>query len=175
MTHAWQIRPAEPRDAAQILSVTDEATAWLVDHGLEAQWGSEPPSEEASFVTRVSDWIRDGEAIVAVDEAGDVDGYMVAGCLPPPYLDAQIAQRAVEDAGYVYTLASRMTPESRGVGRALLDWADVWARGLGVAFLRLDCWADDPALRAYYEKQGFLECDAYVDDGWRGIVMERRI
>jgi hypothetical protein len=40
----WQIRPAGSGDAGHILSVSDEATVWLVDHGLSGQWGEDPPS-----------------------------------------------------------------------------------------------------------------------------------
>lgn len=171
----WRVRPAEAGDAARILSVTDEAAAWLVDHGLSDQWGEEPPSSEPSFVSRVSDWVRDGQAMVATDVHGDVHGYAVSGDFPPPYLDETVARRAVEDAYYVYTVASRMTPASRGAGRALLEWAADRARALGVTYLRLDCWADNPHLRAYYEVLGFAECDAYVDDGWHGTVMQLRV
>jgi RimJ/RimL family protein N-acetyltransferase len=39
----------------------------------------------------------------------------------------------------------------------------------------LDCWADNPHLRAYYEKLGFEEFDAYVDEGWHGIVLQLRV
>jgi ribosomal protein S18 acetylase RimI-like enzyme len=175
MIATWQIRPARSGDAAHILAVSDEATAWLVDHGLSEQWGGEPPSSEAAFVTRVSSWISDRQAVVAIDAQGDVHGYAVSGRYPPPYFDPTVARRAVEDAYYVYTVASRMTPASRGVGRSLLEWAAARARTLGVSYVRLDCWADNAALRAYYEKLGFEECDAYVDEGWRGVVLQSRV
>lgn len=110
MITTCQIRPARSADAEHILSVSDEATVWLVDHGLSAQWGGEPPSSEPAFVSRVSEWIREGQAMVAVDAGGDVCGYMVSGRVPPPYFDPAVAQRAVQDAYYVYTVASRMRP-----------------------------------------------------------------
>lgn len=113
--------------------------------------------------------------MVAVDANGDVHGYAVSGSFPPPYLDSTVGQRAVEDAYYVYTVASRMRPASRGVGRSLLSWAADRARTLGVTYLRLDCWADNPHLRAYYEKLGFEGCDAYVDEGWHGVVLQMRV
>jgi len=175
MVATWQIRPARSGDAAHILSVSDEATVWLVDHGLSDQWGGEPPSSEPAFVSRVSSWIRERQAMVAIDAKGDVHGYAVSGCFPPPYFDPTVARRAVEDAYYVYTVVSRMRPASRGVGRSLLMWAAGRARTLGVTYLRLDCWADNAHLRAYYEKLGFGECDAYVDEGWHGIVLQLRV
>jgi len=91
MAVTWSIRPAEPVDAESILAISDDAAAWLVDHGLSDQWGPEPPSSEPSFVSRVSSWIADGEAAVAVDANGDVHGYAIIGCLPPPYYDEAAA------------------------------------------------------------------------------------
>ena len=175
MTATWQIRAAVSGDAEHILAVSDEATLWLVEHGMAEQWGAEPPSSEAVFVARVSSWISDGEAVVAIDSNGDIHGYAVTGSFPPPYLDPIVAKRAVENAYYVYTVASRMRPESRGAGRSLLMWALEQARALGVTYLRLDCWAENPQLRAYYENLGFEDCDTYVDEGWPGVVLQLRV
>ena len=175
MTTTWQIRPALSADAQDILHVSDEATAWLVAHGLSEQWGAEPPSREPVFVARVSSWISDGEAVVAIDSNGYVHGYAVTGSLPPPYMDPIVANRAVEDAYYVYTVASRMRPESRGAGRSLIMWALEKARGCGVTYLRLDCWAENVLLGAYYRNLGFEECDGYVDEGWPGAIMQLRV
>jgi GNAT superfamily N-acetyltransferase len=175
MTATWKIRPAVSGDAEHILSVSDEATLWLVEHGRSEQWGAEPPSSESVFVARVSSWISDGEAMVAIDSNGEVHGYAVTGSFPPPYMDPIVSKRAVEDAYYVYTVASRMKPESRGAGRGLVMWALGEARRLGVTYLRLDCWAENAQLRAYYENLGFEECDTYVDEGWPGAVMQLRV
>ena len=175
MTTTWQIRPAVSGDAEDILGVSDEATRWLVEHGMSEQWGAEPPSSEPVFVARVSSWIGNGEAVVAISSDSRVHGYAVTGSFPPPYMDPTVAARAIEDAYYVYTVASRMRPESRGVGRSLLMWALERARALGVTYLRLDCWAENAPLRAYYEGLGFEECDAYVDEGWPGAVMQLRV
>jgi ribosomal protein S18 acetylase RimI-like enzyme len=90
-------------------------------------------------------------------------------------MDPIVAKRAVEDAYYVYTVASLMRPESRGVGRSLITWAVDRARELGVSYLRLDCWASNPLLRAYYENLGFEECDTYVDEGWPGAILQLRV
>jgi GNAT superfamily N-acetyltransferase len=142
---------------------------------MSEQWGAEPPSSEPVFVARVSSWIRDGEATVAVDSNGDVHGYAITGSFPPPYMDPIVAKRAVEDAYYVYTVASRMRPESRGAGRSLIMWAVEQARALGVTYLRLDCWSENAPLRAYYENLGFEESDSYADDGWIGAVVQLRV
>jgi hypothetical protein len=33
--------------------------------------------------------------MVAIDAKGDVHGYAVSGCFPPPYFDPTVARRAV--------------------------------------------------------------------------------
>lgn len=33
------IRPGGPEDTATVLSLFDDAVAWLVSHGREGQWG----------------------------------------------------------------------------------------------------------------------------------------
>ena len=172
---SWQLRLAVSGDAEPILSVTDEATGWLVEHGMSEQWGAEAPSAEPVFVARVSSWIDDGDAMVAVDRNGEVQAYAVSGVYAPPYMDATVAERAVEDAYYLYTVASRMKPESRGAGRRLIMWAAGEARRLGVTYLRLDCWAENASLRAYYASLGFEPCDAYADEGWPGAVLQLRV
>jgi GNAT superfamily N-acetyltransferase len=120
----------------------------------------------------VEGWAREGQAMVAVDAAGIIQGFIVAGTDPPPYLDVGVATRAIRDAAYVYTMISRMTTQARGVGRALLDWAKDWASQRGVRYLRLDCWADNPGLRAYYHRAGFVEREAFQEDEFHGVVME---
>jgi GNAT superfamily N-acetyltransferase len=172
LTTAWQIRRAVSGDAKDILDVSDEATVWLVEHGMSEQWGAEPPSSEPVFVARVSSWIRDGEAVVAIDSNAEMHGYAVTGSFPPPYMDPIVAKRAIADAYYVYTVATRMRPESKGAGRSLIMWAADQARSLGVTYLRLDCWAVNAPLRGYYQSLGFQECDAYVDEGWPGAVLQ---
>ena len=99
----------------------------------------------------------------------------MTGSFPPPYMDPFVAKRAIEDAYYVYTVATRMRPESKGAGRRLIMWAADQARSLGVTYLRLDCWAENAPLRAYYQNLGFEECDTYVDEGWPGAVMQLRV
>jgi hypothetical protein len=79
MTDAWHIRLAAPDEVEAIIELSDEASTWLVDHGLSGHWGPGPPSSDPSFVARIPSWIRDGEASVAVSEDGEVLGYSVVG------------------------------------------------------------------------------------------------
>ena len=59
------------------------------------------------------------------------------------------------DSAFVHRLAVRRSHAGRGVSTALLQWAVDRARALGKRYLRLDCDADRPRLRALYERFGF--------------------
>jgi GNAT superfamily N-acetyltransferase len=63
-----------------------------------------------------------------------------------------------DDAGkaiYVHGLATHRDFAGKGIGRALLTFAERVAADAGKAYVRLDCNADNPNLRAYYERAGF--------------------
>ena len=59
------------------------------------------------------------------------------------------------DAAYVHRLAVRRQYAGGHVSSTLLSWAVERTRALGRPFLRLDCEASRPRLRAVYERFGF--------------------
>jgi len=61
-----------------------------------------------------------------------------------------------DDALYLYTLAVRRTFSGRGIGRALLAWAERQVSDAGRRCLRLDCVPGNAFLRRYYEDGGFV-------------------
>lgn len=79
----------------------------------------------------------------------------------------------MQDAAYIYSFASLMQVDARGVGAALLVQAAIEVQILGKHNLRLDCWADNPALCSYYQRAGFTPCGSYEANGWRGVLMEK--
>src|SRR5215471_8252631 len=83
---------------------------------------------------------------------------------------------AADDALYLYTLAVRRTFSGRGVGRALLAWAERQVAAAGRRYLRLDCVPGNSFLRRYYEDAGFVargEIDA-VYPGLPDAMLLRR-
>jgi GNAT superfamily N-acetyltransferase len=59
------------------------------------------------------------------------------------------------EAAFVHRLAVSRRFKGQGVSSALLQWAAGHARRLGREYLRLDCDASRPKLRALYEACGF--------------------
>jgi ribosomal protein S18 acetylase RimI-like enzyme len=56
---------------------------------------------------------------------------------------------------YLHRIARATTYPGRGLLRAVLDWARAQCCALGRAGLRMDTWASNDALVAFYERQGF--------------------
>jgi RimJ/RimL family protein N-acetyltransferase len=61
----------------------------------------------------------------------------------------------------------------RGIGGDIIRWCVTEAQQRGCLFLRLDCHADNPWLRTYYERLGFI-LQGLVDQhpGYRGCIYE---
>jgi GNAT superfamily N-acetyltransferase len=137
------VRPARPEEGPAVLSVLDEAAAWLAGRGI-AQW---PPAFRP-------EWIEPGlgEGRMWVAETGD--GAVATFALhwsDPLWVDA--LGRDDGRAGYLHRFAVRRG--HAGIGAALLDWIDGEVRRNGRDRLRLDCGADNARLRGYYEAAGF--------------------
>lgn len=107
-----RFRVARPEQAAEVLSVLDEAAAWLQERGI-AQW---PARFEPSWV---EDAIRRGETwLVAAD--GSVEATVTLDWSDPVWADAE------GSAGYVHRMAVRR--QGAGLGSVILDWAANVAR-----------------------------------------------
>jgi GNAT superfamily N-acetyltransferase len=138
-------RVARPEQAADVLSVLDEAAAWLQQRGI-AQW---PARFEPSWV---ADAIRRGETWL-VETDGEIGATVTLDWSDPVWTDAR------GSAAYVHRMAVRR--QDAGLGSVILAWAADVARQRGCGALRLDCVASNRRLRAYYEAAGFA---------WRGDV-----
>ena len=138
------IRPALTGDADAVIGILEEAVRWLESRGMP-MWRAEE---------------LDGGQIRADIEAGlfhlvECDGQATA-----------IFKFQLEDAlfwpdippgqsAFVHRLAVRRKFSGEGISSAILGWAASKTRSLGRPFLRLDCDAARPRLRALYERFGF--------------------
>jgi len=151
------IRGARRQDVETVAGLIDEATVWVRELGHE-QWTLPFPRDElAAAIERGEVYLGEvnGEPVGTVTILSDDPVYW--GERPP-------------DALYVHKLAVRRDHAGRGIGAAIVEWADARAAAAGRDFLRLDCLRDDPAIRAYYERLGF-EHRGDLDDEARGLVL----
>ena len=119
------VEPARIEELDLVLDLLEDAGRWLLAKGIE-QW-------------HAGQWKR--EQIAAAMERG--------------WTDELFWPAAAGDAGYVHRLAVASDAHGRGLGRTLLDWADLEITRQGRSQLRLDCACDNPGLRRYYEELRF--------------------
>lgn len=171
MITTLEIRRANEGDLPAILGLFDLAVEWLVARGLGGQWGTRPLSENARMIEQFLDWIRLGTFFVAVRENAVV-GTIVLSPEPPPYA-AGVCQRHVRQAIYLEAFVTDRRFAGQGVGAHLLAFGGERAGRQGLNWLQLDCWAGNEALRCYYRRAGFQECEVFQVGDWQGVLFEK--
>lgn len=179
-------RPAREEDLGAVLRLFDQAQAWLITQGLEGQWGSSPFSGSPEQRERFAAWIRQGtlfvwgnpvaaDAVGADPEKGEIfGGTLVLSDEPPAYVAAQLTG-APGPGLYLQAFATDPALRGKGLGTAMLEWAQVQAQARGLQRIRLDCWAGNPRLRRYYREAGFREVAPFTVGGWTGQLFEREL
>ena len=140
-------------DLDDVLEVLNEAARWLTSRGIN-QWVDGFPGQLiAADISR-------GEVYLARRERRAV------GTFTLQWSDELFWPGAVGEAGYIHRIAVRR--EARGLGVELLQMAERVTAASGRKLLRLDCFAGNDALCAYYERAGFarrgdIEVDGRAD------------
>jgi RimJ/RimL family protein N-acetyltransferase len=138
-----RIRAAEPRDAAELVALASavgaEPEGWLL---ADSNWRSVP--DERRYLRAVRR--HPDAALLVAEDQGKVVGRLSIVRDPHP------ASAHVADLGLMVAASHRR----RGIGRALLDAAETWARGARVTKLELHVFPHNLPAIALYEQTGYL-------------------
>jgi RimJ/RimL family protein N-acetyltransferase len=139
----WEVRRAAPGDAAVLVelarAVGAEPEGWLITDG-----GWRTAAEERRYLRAVR---RHPHAAVFVAEAAEgVVGRLSITRDPHP------ASEHVADLGLMVAKEYRRL----GIGRALIEAAETWARGVGVRKVELHVFPHNEAAIALYESLGYV-------------------
>lgn len=138
------IRPAQPTDRDFVLSMADRLVSFDVpafrskaefaegDRRALAEWFRQTKPDEALFIAEL-----DGQP---------------AGCA---YLVTLVDFFTERPHAHLSVLAVTAEAEGRGVGSALLDYSQAWARQRGSDHLTLNSLVSNARARAFYERRGF--------------------
>ena len=137
------ITQARPADLDDVVAIEEDASEWLRARGIDP---GQPPRPLRDIY---ADRLDRGEVYLA-----RLDG-APAAMLTLQWEDREFWGDAPDEAAYVHGLMVRRAYAGKQVGLSLLRWAAGMAAAAGRPYLRLDCKADNPALRAYYERAGF--------------------
>jgi GNAT superfamily N-acetyltransferase len=138
------IRQASIQDTVIVSDVLLEAALWLQERGIPL-WGDSEVSLES-----ISEDVANGLFFLA-EWAGEPAG-TIKFQLEDLLFWPDISQ---EESAFVHRLAVRRRYSGGKVSSALLDWAVERAQTFGKRYLRLDCDASRPRLKAVYENFGF--------------------
>jgi GNAT superfamily N-acetyltransferase len=138
------IRQAGPKDTSAIVSLLQEAAAWLTARG-SVMWRDDELRER-----HIDEAVRQGQFFVAIlDDA-------VVGTVKFQLEDERFwPDLPTGEAAYIHRLAVRRECARGLVAPVLLEWAASEARTRGRRYLRLDCEASRHRLRSVYETAGF--------------------
>lgn len=143
------LRQATPDDAATFAAIHEEVASWLWARGIH-QW------QPGTFpITWVENAIARGEVYVACENGAAIGVVIGAVMLQEADPDTWGEASLADPAGYIHGLRMRRSVAGRGVGRALIAWAEGELVARGKRLARLDCWAANDALCAYYERAGY--------------------
>ena len=151
-----EIRPARPEDAAALVeigaAIGGEREGWLLNTD-----GWRSVTEERRYLRALRR--HPNAAVFVADDGGEIVGRLSVA------RDPHSASRHVADLGLMVAASHRR----RGIGRALLQQAEAWARSAGVVKLELHVFPwNEPAIKLYedfgFEREG-LRRDHYRRDG----------
>jgi ribosomal protein S18 acetylase RimI-like enzyme len=137
------MRQATPNDIATFAELHEEAARWLWSRGIR-QW--QPGTFQAEWIE--GPFTR-GEAYVACDQ----DEAVATVIIQPA--DTETWGKTVDAAGYIHGLRVRRSVAGRGIGLAVLQWAEREIAKQGNRIARLDCMGTNHGLCAYYERAGY--------------------
>jgi ribosomal protein S18 acetylase RimI-like enzyme len=141
------IRPATAADGAAVLDLAPRLTE-----------GVAPWRDQARALAAARSWLT-GSLTDAADGTGIV---FVATSPPAPGVLGVLSVRPTrhftgEQDGYIGELAVAEHAARQGIGRALIDAAEFWARDAGLANLTLHTGSYNTSARAFYAALGFAE------------------
>jgi GNAT superfamily N-acetyltransferase len=138
------IRQTTPQETETVSSILNEAAGWLEQVGMPL-W----PREEIS-TERIAVDVAAGLFVFA-----EISGEQV-GTIKLQLEDPEIwPDVPAGESAFIHRLAVRRRFAGLGISTALLDWAVRRTTLLPRRYLRMDCHAGRPRLRAIYEHFGF--------------------
>jgi hypothetical protein len=158
------IRRADASELDIAADILEEAASWSATEAL-GSWtpGVFTGSDSVGMSRLRSDMATGGLHLVRI--AG-----RVAATFSLLERDTLYWPLAGDEALYLHRFGVRRS--AAGVGRLAIAWMVREAQRRGREYLRLDCLADNPRIRRYYESCGFAAVDQTVIDGTRYSLYE---
>jgi GNAT superfamily N-acetyltransferase len=168
------ISRAELADIPAVVDIMTDAAEWLRGRGID-MWHIDR-EQTSAYLQAALTGIPPAREVYLAWRAGPAGGMPEpVGTLALQATDPRLWGEQPDDALYLHSFAVRRVVGGQGVGRALLRWAESFAAGDGKSYLRLDCVTENPALRTYYERAGYIHRGELHGTTWSASLYERRV
>ena len=165
---AWIHRAGED-DLDLAAEILEDAAAWVASLGMPAWEAGSFREPEGRGRARLVDALRTGDLHVARIRDRAVATVSLF------QEDERFWPGWPPDALYVHKLAVRRRDAGLGLGGAILRWAAAQTAARGRRYVRLDCPRDDPGIRAYYERAGFVHRGDVTVGSFEAALYERPV
>jgi ribosomal-protein-alanine N-acetyltransferase len=133
----------------------DLETLYKIDQACFAPGISYPREELSRFIN------QRGSSTWVAEESGEIAGFL-------------IAERQAQKVAHIVTIDVVDRWRRRGVGRLLMDAAELWAREQKLLLVYLETAENNIAAQAFYGARGYRKVDSvanYYSDGTSAWVM----
>ena len=133
----------------------DLEALYKIDHACFAPGISYPREELSGFIC------QRGSRTWVAEESGEIVGFL-------------IAERQAQKVAHIVTIDVVDRWRRRGVGRLLMDAAELWAREQKLLLVYLETAENNTAAQAFYGARGYRKVDSvanYYSDGTSAWVM----
>jgi GNAT superfamily N-acetyltransferase len=151
-------------DAETSAAIIEEVAAWGVSKGSPSWTPGSFTGLESVGMSRLRGDIAAGSLYLVWRGESVVGTFSLLERDPIFWPDAR------DEALYLHRFAVRRV--AAGSGPHVVGWCLQEAQRRGRSFVRLDCLAENPGIRRYYERFGFSAVDETVIDGTRYSLYE---
>jgi len=140
-------RKARQDELEIVLEMLKQAALWLQEKKINywQDWIS-PPS---NFVNWIKRGFTQNEFFIVESQS------KIVACFRLQWEDEIFWGKRENNSGYVHSFTVSRDLAGQGIGYRILDWVSEYCKDNGKQILRLDCGADNPGLKKYYEGYGF--------------------
>lgn len=162
------VRRATPGDEEALWAIQLHREQWLTQKGM--------PSLASNFdVTGQRAFLREHlvkSEVWVFEEKGRIIGQLRMHSEDKAFW----GPRDEPAAGYVHGLSIAEHCHGRGLGLAILRWAEAQWKLRGKRFNRLDCSAENTRLLDYYRSSGYIDAgDVTLPNGWKARLFEKEL
>jgi len=145
----FSIREATLGDAEGLCRCYDELDTLHCEAMPGLFQAAEGPARSEEFFSRI--FTNENTALFVAESGGQVIGFVIVSVQETPDISILVPRRYAS----IVDLAVRCEFRRRGVGRALMEQAQAWARDKGAAQVELNVFEFNQEAIAFYEAMGY--------------------